>query len=127
MKPIYLFLLFLLTLPLAAEQLPEAPKPHFDRIDWTLLASDVGARALDTYSTRWSIENHNHEMFLPGFIANHTATMAAYSGGMVALDYFAARSLIRHHHHKVAKMLLAVDGIQVWPWAIRNLTMPKSH
>lgn len=111
--------------PLAAQTEGEPFKPHLHRIDWVLLASDAGARALDTYSTRWSLRNQNREMFLPGFIANHTAPLAAFEGGMVTLNYFAARRLIRHGHPKWARILMAADSIQVYPWAIRNLTMPK--
>jgi hypothetical protein len=128
MRAACLCALLLVTLPAAAETLPEAPKPHLDRADWALLASDAGARALDTYSTRWSLCRGNHEMFLPGFVANHTAALAAFEGGMVTVDYYAARNLTRRHHPRLARFVLAADGLQVWPWAIHNLTIPRcSH
>ncbi|MGA2886445.1 MAG: hypothetical protein ABSE51_00215 [Terracidiphilus sp.] len=122
-----LFAILLFSPPMVAQMLPEAPKPHTDRLDWTLLAADAGARTLDTYSTRWALRNpNNHEMFLPGFVANHTPMLATFEGGTVTLDYLAARKLLRHHH-KMARMLLAADALQVYPWAIRNMTMPQAH
>ena len=127
MKSIYLFAAILLSLPMGAETLPDAPKPQLDRVDWALLASDAGGRALDTYSTRRSLCDGNREKFLPDFIVNHTGRLAAFEGGMVAVDYFVARNLIRRRHRKLARMILLADSIQVWPWAIRNLTMPKSR
>jgi hypothetical protein len=127
MKSIYLFAAILLALPMAAETLPDAPKPHLDRVEWAMLASDAGGRALDAYSTRWSLCNGNREKFLPDFIVNHTGRLAVFEGGMVTADYFVARSLIRRRHRKLARIILLADALQVWPWAIRNLTMPKAR
>jgi hypothetical protein len=120
-----LFAFILLASPLGAQTMDEAPKPRLDRIEWILLASDAGARALDTYSTRWSLCNGNREKFLPPFVANHTANLIAVEGGMVALNYFATRNLNRRRHSKLAKLAIVADSIQVLPWAIRNLTMPR--
>jgi hypothetical protein len=144
MKTALVFLVLLLGMPLAASELPEAPTPNMDgvyltrlaprpqkeprknlnRIDWYLLASDAGIRTLDFYSTRAALHRGNHEKFLPGFVVNHTASLAAFEGGMVALDYFAARKLIRHHHPRIARIVLLADFVQVAPWAIHNLTLP---
>jgi hypothetical protein len=124
LKSAFLFALILLALPLASQTLPEAPKPHLDRIDWVLLASDAGARALDGYSTTQMLRYKNHEKVLPAFVANHAPTLAAFEGGMLTLNYFAARSLIRHRHPKLARILIAADSIEVFPSAIRNMTLP---
>jgi hypothetical protein len=141
---IALAVILLVVTPLVAETPPEAPKADadpmtflsppprplktpragLDRIDWSLLASDAGARALDTYSTRWALSRGNHEIFLPGFVANHTPALAALEGGMVTLDYFVARRLVRHGHPRLARTMLLGDALQVSPWAIHNLTLP---
>ena len=127
MKSAGLIAVLLFSLHLVAQTVPDAPKPQLDRIDWMLLATDAGGRALDTYSTRRSLCDGNREKFLPDLIVNHTGRLAAFEGGMVTLNYFAARSLIRRHHRKLARVMLVADALQVWPWAIRNLTMPKSR
>jgi hypothetical protein len=124
MKSALLFAMMLVAEPLVSQTLPEAPKPHLDRIDWTLLASDAGARALDGYSTLNMLKKNNHEKFLPGFVVRHAPALAAFEGGMLTLNYFAARNLARHHHPMLAKLVIAADVIQVYPWAIHNLTMP---
>lgn len=123
----FVAILFLAVLPLAAQAPPDAPKPRLDRIDWALLATDAGARALDAYSTRKMLGNNNHEKFLPGFVANHTPALVVFEGGMVTLNYFAARNLVRHRHPKLAKLVIAADVIQVYPWAIHNLTLPNNR
>lgn len=112
-------------LPCAAQVIPDAPKPHFDRTDWALLAADAGSRALDTYSTRWALENGNHEKFLPDFISHNTARLAIAEGVMVGVDYLVARQLVRHRHPKLAKVALMVDFAQDAPWAIHNLYLPE--
>jgi hypothetical protein len=124
MRPALLIAIMLAAVPLASQTLPEAPKPHFDRIDWALLASDAGARALDGYSTLKMLKNNNHEKFLPAFVVHDPPALAAFEGGMLTLNYFAARNLARHHHPKLAKAVIAADVIQVYPWAIHNLAMP---
>ena len=124
MRSALLFAIILVAEPLSSQTLPEAPKPHLDRIDWALLASDAGARALDGYSTLKMLGNNNHEKFLPAFVVNHAPALAAFEGGMLTLNYFAARNLASHHHAKLAKLVIAADVIQVYPWAIHNLTLP---
>lgn len=120
----------------ASAELPDAPmpvvlmrplpaprpiqKPRLDRTDWALLTADAASRALDVYSTRWMVRQGDHEKLLPGFVANHASTMTAYSAGAVAMDYFAARYLVRHHP-RMAKIALLADFAQDAPWAIHNL------
>lgn len=103
----------------------EESKPRLDRVDWALLASDAGARALDTYSTQKMLSDRNREEFLPETVANNTALLATFEGGMVTLNYFVARNLVRHHHRKLARFVVVADMVQVYPWAIHNLTLPS--
>ena len=127
MKTHFAVAVLFLCVPLAAQTLPEAPTPHFERADWLLLANVAGARALDSWSTRRSLGDGNREKFLPGAIADHSAALAAFEGGFVLADYYAARGLMRRRHRKLARLLLLADAAQVWPWAIRNLTMPRNN
>ena len=122
-----LFAILFLALPLQAQMFPDEPKPHLDRAGWMLLASDAGARALDTYSTRWALSNGNRELFLPAFVANNTPVLAAFEGSMVTLNYFAARRLERHHRFFLAHVVVAADAMSVYPWAIHNLMLPKTR
>lgn len=121
----------------ASAELPDAPmpvvlmrplpaprpirKPRLDRTDWALLTADAASRALDVYSTRCMLRQGDHEKLLPGFVANHASTMIAYSAGAVAMDYFAARYLVRHRHPRLAKIALMADFAQDAPWAVHNL------
>ena len=114
-----------LTLALNLHLAAQTPRAHLDRAEWALLAADAGSRALDTYSTRLSLREGAREMFLPGIVVDHTWTMAAYSGGVVALDGWATNELERHHHARLAHALPAIDiGLDL-PWAIHNLYLPR--
>jgi hypothetical protein len=104
---------------------PQAPKPALDRIDWSLLASDAAVRSLDTYSTRRMLKQGDHELFLPGFVANHTPVLAGVEAGAVAADYLTARYLVRHHHPRLAGVALMADFAQDAPWAIHNLYLKR--
>ncbi len=112
--------LLLLAAPLAAQTLPGAPRPHIDRAEWALLATDAATRTLDCYSTHRMLAQGNHEDFLPAAIANHAPAMAAYSAGAVALNWYAARKMA-HHHRKLAHVLTIIDIGQVAPLAVHNL------
>ncbi len=101
------------------------PKPKPDRVEFALLAADAGVRALDVYSTHQMLQNGNHEMFLPGFVAKNPPVMAVGFAGIVGLNYFAARKLERHGHHQMARIVLMVDIAQDAPWAVHNLYLPK--
>src|ERR1700687_1103521 len=69
----------------------EIAKPHIDRLTWTILAADGGARALDAYSTQRMLKNScssglqmvgtstcNYEQNLPGFITSHASGIYAF-------------------------------------------------
>jgi hypothetical protein len=102
-------------------QLPDAPKPQIDRLQWTLLAADAGIRGLDVYSTHKMLERGCHEKFLPDSISHHPAAMIAFSAAVVGTDWYIARTLTRHHHRRLAHLATIVDiGVDA-PWAIHNL------
>lgn len=111
---------FILATP-ALAQLPDAPKPSLDRATWTILAADASARAFDVYSTHRMLAQGDRELFLPKFVSGHAPAMAAYSAGAVAVDYFAARALIRSRHPKLAKIVVSVDAAQDGFWAVHNM------
>ena len=69
MKTIILCALMLCAAPLSGQALPDAPKPHLDRLEWSLLATDAAVRGLDVYSTHWAMQAGNKERVLPSFIA----------------------------------------------------------
>jgi hypothetical protein len=121
MKPL---MLLLLAVPLAA-QVPNAPQPKPDRVEWSLLAADASSRALDVYSTHQMLANGYHELLLPKAIADHTPAMAAYSAGAVALDWWTARRLERHGHRKLARLVTVIDIAQDAPWAVHNLYLKR--
>lgn len=116
-------LLVLLCVPVLA-QLPEAPKPHPDKTEWALLATDAAARGLDVYSTHWAEQAGNKEGTLPGWIANHPPVMVLYSGGVVYAQYRVARWLFARHHRKWAYAVTAADISITAPFAVHNLYLP---
>jgi len=124
MKKLIVFTLMTLALRISAQSLPEAPKPHLDRTEWALLATDAAARGLDVYSTNWAQRAGNKEGTLPGWIAKHPPVMALYSGGMVYAQYWVARKLLAHRHRKLAYAMTATDISITAPFAIHNLLLP---
>lgn len=124
MKVFSAVVLFVLVSAMRAQTLPEAPKPHLDRIEWSLLAADAAARGLDVYSTHWAESTGNKEGTLPGWIANHPPVMALYSGGVVAAQYYVARKLFKHGHRRLAYAITAADVSVTAPYAIHNLFLP---
>ena len=118
MKAFALILAF--AAPLSA-QLPDAPKPQIDRLQWSLLAADAGIRGLDVYSTQRMLERGGHEKFLPDSISHHPGTMLAYSAAVVVTDWVIGRMLTRHHHRRLAQLATIVDISVDAPGAIHNL------
>lgn len=115
-----MILMVLSCVPIAA-QIPDAPKPHIDRMEISLLAADAGVRALDVYSTRQMLDNGGHEMFLPNAIASRPAAMAGLEAGDILAVAWLSRRLERHGHARLAHILTAADAAQDAPWAIHNL------
>lgn len=94
-----------------------------DRIDWALFASDAGARALDTISTRRALQcTCNHESVLPGFISHDTASLSAFEAGVWGVEYLSAKAL-RRRHPILARLIPAVDAASVGWTAAHNLTL----
>jgi hypothetical protein len=123
-----LLAIFALVSMSAFGQVPDAPEPQnkFDKLEWTLLASDAAARGLDVYSTRWALNAGNKEAILPSWIVNHTSVMALYSGGIVAAQYFVARKLFPRHR-KIAHLITAIDVSVTSPFAVHNLLLPECN
>lgn len=114
----------------------EAAKPRIDRLTWTLLAADGGARALDAYSTQRMLKNScsssfqrtgtstcNYEQNLPGFIANHASGIYAFETAVWLSEYAATRFLIEHHHRRIARFIPFIDFISTTSFAVNNLTL----
>lgn len=128
--------------------LPDAPQPKYSSsqdnfrppasplknppsgIGKTGLALDVGdalTRALDTISTRRMLDQGNHEMFLPKFIANNPTRLGLMEGGVSALMALGQHELAKHGHPKLGKALVAGDIADDLPWAIHNLYIPNNR
>jgi len=101
-------------------------QPTPSKVDFALLTADVAIRNLDVVSTRVMLERGNRELFLPPVIVHHTPAMALYSNAVVAANWYASRTLAKHGHRKLARMVLAVDIAEDGYWAIHNFTLPKS-
>jgi hypothetical protein len=108
----------------SSQSLPEAPNLHFNKTEWTLLATDAATRSLDVYSTHWALSVGNREATLPRWIANHPPVMVIYSGGIVGAQYYVARKLFQHHLRRWAYAITATDITIDAPVAIHNLFMP---
>lgn len=152
---LYLALLpFLLAPPLIAETPPgpgselegglaisrplpaETARPRIDRLTWTILAADGGARALDAYSTRRMLRNNcssslqitgtstcNYEQILPAFITNHASGIYAFDGAVWLSEFAATRFLIQHHHRRIARLIPFIDFTSTTSFAVNNLTL----
>ncbi len=114
----------------------ETARPRIDRLTWSFLAADGGARALDAWSTRRMLKNNcssgvqiagtltcNYEQNLPQFIANSTAGMYAYDGAVWLSEFAATRFLVRHHHHRLARFVPLIDFLSTTSFAVNNLTL----
>ncbi len=123
-----LLLFVLMSAPVFTQSLPDTPQPQppaLNRVDWALLAADAGARGLDVVSTKQMLSRGCQEQIMPDAIARNTPAMAVYSGGIVTLDWFVARELTRHHHHKLARAWIIADGGSTLGASIHNFTLGK--
>jgi hypothetical protein len=109
-----------LALPTCVSQEPV----KLDKAEWSLLIADAGVRGLDVYTTHLALSRGNKEHTLPGWVVNHPAVMSLYSGGVVATQYFVAKSLVKHHHSKWAKVMTTVDLSVTTPFVINNALLP---
>lgn len=114
----------------------QTAKPRIDRLTWTLLAADGGARVFDAYSTRHMLKNNcssgiriagtstcNYEQNLPAFISNHASGLYAFEGAMWATEFSATRFLVRHHHPRLARFIPLIDTLSTTSFAVNNLTL----
>jgi hypothetical protein len=152
---LYFSLLLLFFAPLLKAETPSAPsldfeggfayrrpipnqveRPRIDRLTWTFLAADGGARILDAYSTRRMLKNScsseqpmvgvstcNYEQNLPKFIANSAGGIYAFEGTVWLTELAATRFLIQHHHRRLARLVSLVDFMSTTSFAVNNLTL----
>jgi hypothetical protein len=152
---LYFSLLLLFFAPLLTAETPSAPsldfeggftyrrpipneveRPRIDRLTWTFLAADGGARILDAYSTRRMMKNScssgkqmvgvstcNYEQNLPGFIANSAGGIYAFEGAAWLTELGSTRFLIQHHHRRLARFISLIDFASTTSFAVNNLTL----
>ena len=114
----------------------QAERPRIDRLTWTLLAADGGARMLDAYSTQRMLRNScnsrqqrvgvstcNYEQNLPGFIASNRSGIYAFEGAVWLTEVGATRFLIQHHHRRLARFISLIDFASTTSFAVNNLTL----
>jgi hypothetical protein len=89
-----------------------------------LITADASVRSLDVYSTHWMLKNGDHEILLPGLIAEHSAAMATYSAGVVICDWRLMRRL-EYKHPKLAHTLMMIEIGQDGYFALNNLLLRK--
>lgn len=105
---------------------PAHTKRRVDFAQWTLVGVDAAMRGLDVYSTRRMLEcSCNHEKFLPDWASRSTPVLVGLEGATVIGNYELAKFLERHHHSRLARLVPAIDAVQVAPWAIHNLFLPR--
>ena len=123
---------FVMKRPLPAEP----TKPRLDRLTWTLLVADGGARALDAYSTERMLKNScnsgqkmlgvstcNYEQNLPRFIANHPAGIYSLDATVWLSELAATRMLVKHNHRRLARFAPLMDFLSTTSFAVNNLTL----
>ena len=111
-------------------------RPRIDRLTWTFLAADGGARMLDAYSTQRMLKNScssgkqmvgvstcNYEQNLPRFIANNAGGIYAFDGAVWLTELGATRYLIQHRHRRLARFIPFIDFVSTTSFAVNNLTL----
>lgn len=115
-------LAFTLLCTLAAHA--QTPAPHIDFAKWSLLTADATIRSLDAYSTQRAARCAcNHEAVLPDFISKHGGRLYVYSVLVPAFNYQAARMLDNRGHHRLSKLVYAVDISLELPAVIGNMQL----
>jgi hypothetical protein len=123
---------FVMRRPLPAE----TTRPRMDRLTWTLLIADGGARALDAYSTQRMLRNScgsgrqmagvstcNYEQNLPGFIANRASGIYSFDAVVWLSEVAATRMLVQHNHRHLARFIPLLDLASTTSFAVNNLTL----
>lgn len=82
-----------------AQTLPEAPKPHINKVEFTMIGVQVAARVTDYLSTEKGLKVfHGHiNDILPKPLIVNKPVFAAYELGCVAADYYSYRFALHHH------------------------------
>ena len=119
-----LLCIFALSISCMAQDLPNAPKPQLDKVEWSLLAADASVRTIDTITTRQMLERGNQENILPQFVVNHTPILIGVEAGMVGINYLLARELYKHNHQRVARVITGIDVASTGYWGIHNIVLP---
>lgn len=114
----------------------ETARPRIDRLTWTILAADGGARVLDAYSTHRMLKNNcssglqmagtstcNYEQYLPGFISNNVSVLYSFEGAVWLSEFEATRLLVQHHHRRLARLIPSIDFLSTTSFAVNNLTL----
>ena len=118
-----ILLVFAMLCSIAQAQTP--PSDKLDRFEITALSGVTAFKSLDVYSTQWMLHQHDKEVFLPGFIANHPAVMSAYYGATISAETLLVMKLNKHHR-KIARLIPVIDCVGTAYWGIHNLTLNKA-
>jgi len=114
-----LFVIFTLcTFAARAQQMPDAPAP---KLNLALAAARVAARSLDVASTNRVLGlRGGYEYELPPWIANRTASLAAFEASVIATEMLGERILRRHGHPRLARLVPAIDAAMVSVTVAKN-------
>lgn len=119
--------LLLLTVSVAAQELPDAPHKFMDRQNVILFSSVAAVRALDVHSTHYMLERGNRETILPNAIATNDAAMSAYSALAVASHIYACRWLHKTGHHRMERVMSYVHVAGIGYLVVKNYSLPRSR
>ncbi len=100
----YLILFLLVAVPIAAQELPDAPHKFMDRQNVALFAGVATVRALDVHSTERFLDRGYQEALLPSALASNTAGMSAYSAAATAAHVYSCYWLHKRGHHRLERI-----------------------
>jgi len=114
----------LLSLPLCGQGLPDAPKPHLDKWDWSMLSADMAVRTMDTITTRLALTDPCHcyyEKTNFRWVVNSTPRLVVYDVAVPVIYWSLARSLTRHRHQRLAHIVAGFDLVYDGSAVAQNL------
>lgn len=111
-----------LGLTLHAQELPQAPKPHILTVDRALYAADLTLRVMDTTSTHALFNDpcachYEIDPIAPG--GKGWGHVSLFQAGMFLAVAGSAEVLRRHHHPRIARIVMLAD-IADEVWAVQN-------
>jgi len=109
-----ILMLLLSGIPAFSQQLPDVPKPHLDKIEWSMLAADVAVRSMDTATTRLALTDSCHcyrETSNAQWIVESTPRLAVYGVAVPVFYWYITRELTIHHHTKLAHFTAGFDAV----------------